>query len=64
MFDIDRYRDTSLEKWSGYYRHYEEIEGVTIPTEAEVVWHLDTGDFSYARFRVTEIEFNKPSRYR
>ncbi|HUV02754.1 MAG TPA: DUF6544 family protein [Desulfobacteria bacterium] len=61
--DTDRYRDSSLEKWSGYYREYKEIDGVTIPTEAEVVWHLESGDFRYARFRVTEIEFNQPSRY-
>jgi hypothetical protein len=61
--DTDRYMDPSLEQWSGYYREYKEIDGVTIPTEAEVVWHLESGDFSYARFRVTEIEFNKPKRF-
>ena len=61
--DDDRYMDFSLERWSGYYREYKEIDGITIPTEAEVVWHLEPGDFSYARFRVTEIEFNKPERF-
>ncbi|MEA2074867.1 MAG: DUF6544 family protein [Euryarchaeota archaeon] len=62
-FVTDRHRDSSLEKWSGYYRQYEEIDGVKIPTEVEVVWHLESGDFSYARFVVTEIEFNNPSGY-
>jgi hypothetical protein len=61
--DTDRYLNSSREKWSGYYRKYKEISGVKIPTEAEVVWHLESGDFSYARFRVTELEFNQPSRY-
>jgi len=62
-FVADRYRDSSLEKWSGYYRQYEENDGVKIPTEVEVVWHLESGEFSYARFIITEIEFNSPSGY-
>ena len=60
----DRYRDTTLEKWTGYYRDYREIDGVKVPAEVEVVWNLDSGDFSYARFKLTEIEFNTPSIYR
>ena len=53
--------DTTLEKWTGYYRDYREMDGVRIPAEAEVVWNLDSGDFSYARFKITDIEFNTPS---
>ncbi len=53
----------SKETLIGYYRQYKEIDKVRIPHEVEVVWHLKTGDFSYARFRVTEIEFNNPSGY-
>lgn len=45
------------------YLQWEEIDKVRIPHEVEVVWRLKTDDFSYARFRVTEIEFNNPSGY-
>lgn len=63
QFTTDRYMDTTLEKWTGYCREYRENNGVRIPAEIEAVWNLESGDFSYARFRVIDIEFNKPSLY-
>ena len=63
-FTADRYMDTTLEKWTGYCRDYRDMNGVRVPTEIEAVWNLDSGDFSYARFRVTKLEFNDPSVYK
>lgn len=65
----DRYRAVEggsyqMQRWLGYYRDYEKIDGVRIPQEIEVAW-ADSQDveFSYARFRITDIEFNNPTKY-
>ncbi|MFC1712943.1 DUF6544 family protein [Candidatus Poribacteria bacterium] len=60
----DRYKDTTLERWTGSYMEYKEMHGVMIPTMIEAVWNLGSGNFSYAKFRITEIEYNNPSVYK
>jgi hypothetical protein len=61
----DRYRSVdnsySKEKWIGYYRDYTKKENMMIPQEIEVAWRLSIGDFSYAKFRINQIEFDVPS---
>ena len=52
-----------LETWIIKPAKYEERNGVIIPTQAEVFWRLKEGDFSYAKFNVTTIEYNKPERF-
>lgn len=42
--------------WTGLWRGYEEHDGVRIPTEGEVVWHLPDGDLHAWHGRVSEIE--------
>jgi hypothetical protein len=37
---------------------YREAGGMRIPMKVDVLWHLDTGDFSYFRAEITEIEYN------
>jgi hypothetical protein len=44
--------------WSGYWRAYERRNGVRIPTEGEVVWHLPDGELNAWRGRVTEISYD------
>lgn len=65
--NADRYRSVdnkySKQKWIGYYRDYKKIEGMMIPNEIEVAWRLDSKDFSYAKFRITEINYDDPSKY-
>lgn len=60
LFSNDRYRDATPEPWTVYCRHYRELAGVQIPTEVEVVWNQPAGDFSYAIFQVTALEFDPP----
>ena len=48
--------------WCGRCRDYREIGGVRVPTYVEVSWQLPEGEFSYARFQVTEIRHNATSR--
>jgi hypothetical protein len=65
----DRYRAVEggsyqMQRWLGHYRDYERTDGMRIPQEIEVAWR-DPQDveFSYARFRITDIEFNNPTKY-
>lgn len=55
----DRYRqDTdSTAPWTGYYRTYEEHEGMQIPTEAEVGWDTPNGVEPYWRGTITDIDY-------
>ncbi|MEO6849026.1 MAG: DUF6544 family protein [Mucilaginibacter sp.] len=63
QMETKRYMDeTRLETWIIKPDHYEEKNGVIIPTKAEVFWRLKEGDFSYAKFRVQKIEYNKPEK--
>jgi hypothetical protein len=45
-----------LRPWEGRYSNYRLLDGVRIPTELEVSWLLDTGEFTYARFTVQHYE--------
>jgi hypothetical protein len=62
-FSAPRYRDTGhgtavLTPWTGHYGDYREFSGVRLPASVDVAWELDAGPFSYARFRLTSVEFN------
>lgn len=38
-------------------KNYREVEGVMIPTEVDFVWNLDSGDFEYGQFRITDVTY-------
>lgn len=60
-----RYMDEKrLETWIIKPGDYKEKNGIIIPLQAEVFWRLKEGDFSYAKFNVTEIEYNKPENFK
>ena len=44
--------------WSTPVRSYRELDGRTIPSYAEVVWHTPEGEFTYGRFTLSEIKYN------
>jgi len=52
-----------MEKWSGIYIDYKEIEGMQIPHYVEVTWNLGSGDSTYAKFRLDKVEYNNPYRF-
>ena len=54
----------SLEKWSTPITDYKEFNGIRIPSKGQAVWHLESGDFSYIKLEVTEIEYNTPAIYK
>lgn len=59
-----RYMDEkNLETWVIKSTNYKEINDVIIPLTFEVLWRLKKGDFSYAKFNVKTIEYNKPEKF-
>ena len=66
-FVADRYMSTgdtfSLESWSTPVGDYAELNGLKLPISGEGVWHLDAGDFSYIRLRITELEYDTREPY-
>lgn len=63
----ERYRDTGggqavLTPWIARCGDYRDFDGLRVPASVEVGWNLDEGEFIYARFRVTALEYNVNSR--
>lgn len=62
--ETKRYMDEkNLETWVIKLSDYKELNCVFIPTAFEVLWRLDKGDFSYAKFNITDVEYNKPEKF-
>jgi len=55
--------EDNLETWIGRVSEYQEINGMIIPMKIEAIWRLETGDFSYARFNVTKIEYGVTEKF-
>jgi len=60
-----RYNDAkgNFETWTIPIRTYGELNGIEVPVEGEGIWNYSSGDFSYIRWRVTDVEFNQSSMY-
>lgn len=52
-----------LDQWATPISAHREYNGILIPCKGEGVWKLSTGDFSYIKLEVTEIEYNNASIY-
>ena len=62
--ETKRYMDeNNLETWIIKPTNYREMDNVLIPTSFEVLWRLASGDFSYAKFNITKVEYDKPERF-
>lgn len=55
--------EENLETWIGKLTDYREINGILVPRTIEAIWRLKTGDFSYAKFNVKELEYNNPNLF-
>lgn len=51
-----------LVPWSVRAGEYQEADGMRIPTQVEVTWHLPSGDFTWFRVKISEIEYNRSGR--
>lgn len=56
--EADRYNDArgAIEPWSIPIMDYGTFGGIEIPVAGEGVWHYETGDFAYIRWRITALE--------
>jgi hypothetical protein len=53
----------NLETWVIKASGYKELNNVKIPTVFDVIWRLEKGDFSYAKFDISEVEYDKPEQF-
>ena len=62
----DRYREEhghySLTPWMAQADEYREVNGMRIPIRFEVSWHLASGDFTWFRCKITEIEYDQSGK--
>jgi hypothetical protein len=62
----DRYKEEHghylLAPWSAQCNEYQDVEGMRIPTRIEITWHLASGEFTWFRVKITEIEYNQSGR--
>jgi hypothetical protein len=62
--ETKRYMDEkNIETWVIRTTDYKEINKIFIPTSFDVLWRLEKGDFSYAKFNITEIEYDNPALF-
>jgi hypothetical protein len=62
--ETKRYMDEkNLETWVIKATDYKEMNNILIPAAFDVLWRLDAGDFSYAKFNITKVEYFKPERF-
>jgi hypothetical protein len=59
----DRYKgggpDARLEKWAVITKEYAVRNGIKMPVKSEVTWKLKSGDYTWYKLEITEIEYNK-----
>lgn len=56
MEDHGHYR---LTPWSGLCSEFRQANGMYIPTHFDVTWHLPSGDFTWLRADISEIEYDR-----
>jgi len=62
--ETKRYMDEkNLETWLIKTTDYKLFNNVLIPTSFDVIWKLEKRDFSYAKFLITDVEYNKPEKF-
>ena len=55
--------EKNLETWVINPANYKELNNVIIPTAFDVLWRLDKGDVIYAKFNITDVEYDKPEQF-
>jgi hypothetical protein len=61
-FEADRYyyrkEGSTLERWVITARGYKEFEGIRVPSNLSVTWQFETGNFTWYRLEIREINYN------
>ncbi|MDQ3844378.1 MAG: hypothetical protein M3342_10240 [Bacteroidota bacterium] len=63
----DRYmgggREAKLEKWEVTSKGFAIKDGVRMPVKSEATWKLKSGDFTWYKLEITDVEYNHPTSY-
>jgi hypothetical protein len=63
-FEAQRYYNRkegpTLETWVVENKDWKTMNGIRIPYKSEITWKLKTGDFTWLKLEITDIEYNKP----
>lgn len=63
----DRYmgggKDAALQKWEVHSTAFAVLNGIRIPVRSEATWKLKTGDFTWYKLEITDVEYNRPFLY-
>lgn len=63
----DRYmgggNNAALEKWVVQSERHGVMNGIKIPVKSTATWKLKTGDFTWYKLEITDVEYNKPLPY-
>ncbi|WP_034258862.1 DUF6920 family protein [Altibacter lentus] len=66
-FEADRYyggtEDAKIEKWIITVDSYKEFGGYYIPNKCSATWKLETGDFTWLKLEITEVDYNNTLLY-
>jgi len=52
-----------VKPWVIKMTNYKKLNDVIIPIAFEVLWQLGNKDFSYAKFNITQVEYNNPEKF-
>ncbi|MDP2211463.1 MAG: hypothetical protein Q8J63_06990 [Candidatus Aquicultor sp.] len=68
-FRTERGRDAGggelvMTKWSTPIKEYGTFNRLRLPVRSQAIRHLESGDYSYIKLEITEIEYGHPSLYR
>lgn len=55
--------DAKVRPWMARCTEWKRVRGVEVPVEGDVAWNLPEGEFSYYRWRITDVETNVRSTY-
>ena len=58
------YNGKNLVTWIGNCSEYKNINGFKIPTVIKATWKLNTSDHTYANFKLTEIAYDIPEKFK
>jgi hypothetical protein len=60
----ERYMDLdTLATWVIKVSDYKKLNRMLIPTRFEILWRLAAGDFSYAKFDITTLVYDQPTKF-
>ncbi len=66
-FTAKRHRDNNgtlvLSDWETPIYEYAEFEGFMLPSKGNGLWKLTSGDFSYIKLEIVDIEYDNPTAY-